>query len=203
MNITKNENGDLVISNFEGDFLCSKKNKIEYLEQFVRLMDFELEDGEEASAIKRALTSLLNAGENAEKQDVVNELIWLNDCYIHTKMLANLITERAKSDEAEANDKNSQEEPAVINCPTCGGTAKLMYRGYLPFYVCSQCGREGELAEQVEDAAYQWNISEALSKAKKAIEIAERSHVSVSVLNRVTMGILEQIYKEKGILHGE
>lgn len=78
-----------------------------------------------------------------------------------------------------------------------------MYRGYLPFYICSKCGREGGLAEKAEGAAYQWNSYDALKNLKEAVSKAEYYHMSTAGLKRMAIGVLKQIYKEGGVLHGE
>ncbi|EHL68431.1 hypothetical protein [Cloacibacillus evryensis] len=203
MNITTNENGDFVISNIEGDCFCSKEGKAEMLERFVRIIDCSEKGDKEADTLKSALNSLLHAYEYAEKQDDFNKLVWLNECHLYTQDLAKRITERAKSDEAQINKDFSQKEPYVIACPACGGTAKLMYRGYLSFYTCSKCGIEGDLSEEIEEAAYKWNSHSAIENLKDAVRIAENHHVDAGMLNRMAIGILEQIYRKGGVLHGE
>lgn len=203
MNITTNENGDFVISNIEGDYFCSKEGKAEMLERFVRIIDCSEKGDKEADTLKSALNSLLQVYEYAEKQDDFNKLVWLNECHLYTQDLAKRITERTKSDEAQINKDFSQKEPYVIACPACGGTAKLMYRGYLSFYTCSKCGIEGDLSEEVEEAAYKWNSHSAIKNLKDAVSIAEKHHVDAGTLNRMAIGILEQIYKNGGVLHGK
>ena len=78
-----------------------------------------------------------------------------------------------------------------------------MYRGYLSFYTCSKCGIEGDLCEEEEEAAYKWNSHAAIKNLKDAVRIAEKHHVDAGTLNRMAIGILEQISKKGGVLHGK
>lgn len=204
MDITLNKKGNL-------EFLMTKyecldyreETKVKYLEQFVQLMNMEKELGDQSFHWHRALISLLSAGECAEKQDDFHGLVWLNECHSNIQSLVKRITERTKPGEPQANKKTAQEGPDVNNCSSCGGKARLMYRGYLPFYMCSQCGREGELSEETKDAAYKWNSYDALKNLKEAVDKAERCQISAAGLKHMAIGVLEQIYKEGEGLHGE
>ena len=52
------------------------------------------------------------------------------------------------------------------------------------------------MSEEIEEAAYKWNSHSAIENLKDAVRIAENHHVDAGMLNRMAIGILEQIYRK-------